>query len=89
VVKDPAVLQLIYAEVHTQDSVPSNYLLGLERLPVDGVMAHGHGGFWRTAALYLPSLDAAVSISVTERDHRALKNQVLIPVVAMLVEERR
>jgi D-alanyl-D-alanine carboxypeptidase len=86
VVKDPAVLQRIYTEVQTQDSLPSDYLLGLVRMPVGHLMAFGHGGFWRTEALYLPALDAAISIVVLEREHRELKEQAVRGMVGILAK---
>ncbi|MEZ4807073.1 MAG: serine hydrolase domain-containing protein, partial [Flavobacteriales bacterium] len=84
IVQDKDVLQLIYTEVPTQDSVPSNYLLGLQRQPLDDLTTFGHGGFWRSHTLYLPALDAAISVAVLERKHLATKNRAVWRLVTML-----
>ncbi len=85
VVKDSATLAVIHTTVVTQDSLQSGYHLGVSTETVRGLPAVGHGGFWGTKALYLPQLNATVSIAVLERGHRATQKAVMDRVVGLLM----
>ncbi len=85
VVKDATTLAAIHTTVVTQDSIPSGYQLGVSTVTVRGLQAYGHGGFWCTKALYLPALNATVSIAVLERSHRAVQEAVIDRVVGLLM----
>lgn len=84
IVKDSTMLAAIHTTVVTQDSVPSRYQLGVSTETVRNLPAFGHGGFWGTKALYLPQLNATVSIAVLERTHRAAQEHVIERIVALL-----
>ncbi len=84
VVHDPAVLASIHTTVTTQDSVQSNYQLGITTEQVGGLVAYGHGGFWGTEVLHFPALNATVSISILERGHRKLRHPMIERVLAAM-----
>lgn len=85
VVKDSTTLAAIHTTVVTQDSLPSDYHLGISTETVRGLSAVGHGGFWGTKALYLPDLNTTVSIAVLERGHRATQKAVIDQMVGLLM----
>lgn len=86
IIKDTAVLNLIFTEVKTQDKEPSNYYLGISKSEYKNFVAYGHGGFWGTEVLYFPYLNASVSIYILERDERGLIKGLMNQLVRILDE---
>ncbi len=84
VVRDRSTLAAIHTTVETQDSLPSGYQLGVTTFTVRNMPAYGHGGFWGTKAMYLPKLNATVSIAVLERTHHATLKHVIEGLAALL-----
>ncbi|MFZ6053058.1 serine hydrolase domain-containing protein [Halocola ammonii] len=84
IIKDTAVLNLIYTEIPTRDSEPSRYYFGLSSYSYDGLNAFGHGGFWGTRVLYFPELKTSIAVYVLERDKRGLINEILEEVIELL-----
>lgn len=76
-IEDDSVLNLIYTEIPTKDSIPVKYYLGLSEDNYFGMSAFGHGGFWGTVVLYFPDLDTSIAVYVLERDQRRLRRDVL------------
>lgn len=87
IVKSDSVLNLIYTEIETQDSVPAKYFMGLSEDSYFGMKSYGHGGFWGTVVLYFPNLDASISVYVLERDKRILRRDILEAMVNVLMNE--
>ena len=86
IIKDTAVLNLIFTEVKTQGEKPSNYYLGVSKSEYRNFTAFGHGGFWGTEVLYFPGLNASVSIYILERDERSLIKELMGQLVSILAE---
>lgn len=84
IIKDTAVLNLIFTEIKTQDEEPSNYYLGISKVEYQNFAAYGHGGFWGTEVLYFPDLNASVSIYILERDERELRKGIMDRIVGIL-----
>lgn len=86
IVKDTAVLNLIFTEVQTKDEAPSNYYLGVYVEEYHDLKAYGHGGFWGTVVLYFPELNSSIAIYILERDNRQLRKDIMDLLVGMLME---
>lgn len=60
---------------------PGVYRMGIEVEDIDGLSIYAHGGFWGTYAGYVPSLDVAISFSLTQHntkdEKKALFREVL------------
>lgn len=84
IIRDTAVLNLIYTEVPTRDPEPANYYLGLAPSVYRGLTGYGHGGFWGTTVLYFPDFNASIAVYVLERDRRGLIRPVMGRIVGML-----
>ena len=84
IIKDPAVFDLIYTEIKTNDSANSNYYLGLALYEYQNLTAYGHGGFWGTLVLYFPDLEASISVVVLERDQRQLRDDIINSIIPLL-----
>ncbi|MFK7969997.1 MAG: serine hydrolase domain-containing protein [Bacteroidia bacterium] len=82
--KKPETLDLIYTKVATQDSLFSNYYLGLASSETAGRKTYGHGGFWATTVQYIPSLNASVSVFVLDKEQGALRYVVLGEILGSL-----
>jgi D-alanyl-D-alanine carboxypeptidase len=52
---------------HGQRQVPGVYRMGVAVRETDGVTIYMHGGFWGTLAAYVPSVDVAISATVTQQ----------------------
>jgi D-alanyl-D-alanine carboxypeptidase len=87
IIQDTTVLNLIYTEIPTLDSVPSQYYLGLAPDLYRGLTGYGHGGFWGTAVLWFPKLNASVAVCILERDMRRLRPEIMDLVVGILAED--
>ncbi len=86
VIKDTRVFNLIFTEIPTKDSKPSNYYLGLSSSVHQGLKAYGHSGFWGTEVLYFPDLKTSISVFILERDKRWLRPEVMDRLVGILNE---
>lgn len=87
IIKSDSILNLIYTEIETKDSVPAHYYLGLSEDNYFGMKSFGHGGFRGTVVLYFPDLDASIAVYVLERDKRILRRDVLEAMVQVLTVE--
>lgn len=68
VIEDQEVFNLIKTDVETTDGKPKSYRLGIAETEVMDLKSFGHGGFWGTMVFYIPKLDAAISVTVLERN---------------------
>lgn len=59
-------------EAYGSAQVPGDYRMGIGVVEVEGVEVYSHTGFWGTLAAYVPSLDLAVSVAVTQQGSPAL-----------------
>ncbi len=53
-------------DYHIYPQIPGAYRLGIEAMDIAGFHVYGHGGFWGTFAAYVPKLDVAISLSLTQ-----------------------
>ena len=86
IIKDTTVLNLIFTETQTNDSVQSNYRLGLMTDEYRKLKVYGHSGFWGTVVLYIPDLNASVSVYVLQKDKRALRREIMDMIIGILIE---
>jgi len=80
----PETLDLIYTKIKTKDEKDTGYSLGLTWGELQGMKTYGHGGFWGTTVLYVPDLEASISVFILERDQRKLRGDVLENIVRIL-----
>jgi len=85
IIEDTNVLNLIFTEIQTKDSLQSNYYLGLSSDEYRGLKAYGHGGFWGTVVLYFPKLNTSISVFVLERDKRKLRKEIMDEFIEILI----
>jgi D-alanyl-D-alanine carboxypeptidase len=64
-------------------TIPDVYRMGVFVVDVDGTTVYRHTGYWGTVASYVPSLDLAVAVAVTQRDARALLGELESEVLAL------
>ena len=55
---------------YDQEQVAGVYRMGVTVVEIDGVTVYMHDGFWGTRAAYVPSLDVAISATVTQHQGR-------------------
>ena len=67
-------------------SVQSNYRLGLMTDEYRKLKVYGHSGFWGTVVLYIPDLNASVSVYVLQKDKRALRREIMDMIIGILIE---
>ncbi len=84
VFNQPQTLELIYTEITTQDSIPSDYYMGLAKTKNDLFDTYGHGGFWGTTIKYIPELNTSICIFLLERDQWPVYNTIIDNIVRML-----
>lgn len=84
----PETLNLIYTDIETGDSIPSNYYMGLAEMDIAGMAAYGHGGFWGTTVQYIPELNTSIAVFVLDRDEWQRYRLVLDEVAKYLVKRR-
>ena len=77
IVENDSIQNLIFTEIRTKATELYPYYLGLSQDHYHGMTAFGHGGFWGTAMLYFPSIDAAISVYILDRDQRGLRRDVM------------
>jgi len=86
VIKDTTVFNLIFTEVPTQDTEPSNYYLGLGEYEYRSLKAYGHSGFWGTIVLYFPEIETSIAVFILERDKRNLRQEIMDRITTILIE---
>ena len=86
IIKDTSVLNQIFTKIQTEDSIQSNYCLGLMSDEYGGLKAYGHRGFWGTFAYYFPDLNTSVSIYVLEKDKGGLSRDIMDQIIGILRE---
>jgi D-alanyl-D-alanine carboxypeptidase len=82
VIKDKNVL-----EIMTQDVPPNlqiNYCLGIRKITVAGDTAYNHGGGLGTDVVYIPKLNASISVAALEAGHRPVALAVRDEIVRQL-----
>lgn len=84
IIDNEDVLNLIYTEIQTNDSVPSNYYLGTSSSTYQDLKAFGHGGFWGTVFLYFPSLNTTISVYVLEKDKGKIRRDIMNELVRQI-----
>ena len=86
IIKDDRLLEQMHTLVLPAEE--SNYCLGLRDIMFAG-KAHAwyHGGFWGTDAMYVPALDASVTIVALQRDERDLNAVISAKLVDILSKE--
>jgi CubicO group peptidase (beta-lactamase class C family) len=50
-----------------QEQTPGTYRMGIAVSEVDGLEVYQHTGFWGTTAAYVPQLDLAIGLAVTQQ----------------------
>lgn len=86
IIKDTTVLNLIFTEIQTNDSIQSNYYLGLMSDEYRGLKAYWHKGFWGNYALYFPDLNTSISVFILETDKRILGRDIINQIIGILIE---
>ena len=86
IINDTTVFNLIFTEIPTKDSEPSNYYFGLSLYEYQGLLAYGHGGFWGTRVLYFPELKTSIAVCVLERDMKSLIQDIIDQSIGILTE---
>lgn len=72
IIEDAQLLSELYTYVIPKEE-SRNYCLGLYNLPsFFGQNAYYHGGFWGTDAMYIPSLNATITVFTLVREKRGL-----------------
>lgn len=59
-------------EAYGSPQVPGAYRMGIGVIEVEGAEVFSHTGVWGTLAAYVPSLDLAISVAVTQQGSPAL-----------------
>jgi D-alanyl-D-alanine carboxypeptidase len=95
VFSNAATLPTMIAEVHVDSRVSDTYAspleasfeygLGIRTTRIDGLTVYHHGGYWGVLAAYVPELDLAVAIAVTEQTSKARSE--LLPYVIHRVRD--
>lgn len=87
IIKDETIQNLIFTEIKTKETALYPYYLGLSQDQYHGMNGYGHGGFWGTVMLYFPTINAAVSVYILNRDKGALRRNVMEAITKILIEE--
>jgi D-alanyl-D-alanine carboxypeptidase len=66
---------------------PGVYRMGVFVEKVEGLTVYSHTGYWGTEAAYVPDLDLAVGLSVTQQEAREARG-ILFQAVLRLIKER-
>ena len=86
IIEDEIIFNQIFTEVKTKDGKERKYYLGISEGEIMGYKSYGHGGFWGTLAAYFPELDVSIAVFISERDKRALRQEVANQIIELLVE---
>lgn len=87
IVKTDSIKNLIFTEIPTKQTELYPYYLGLSQDHYHGMNGFGHGGFWSTVMMYFPSIEAAVSVYILNRDQRELRRNVMSAITKVLKRE--
>ncbi|RXQ92152.1 class A beta-lactamase-related serine hydrolase [Ancylomarina salipaludis] len=87
IVKDPAVLDLIFTRIETMDSTGNNYCLGIQEYTVEGTKGFGHGGAWGTFNIYFPELNTTIALCPLEAEKRNLNGDVIAEIINLLTSK--
>ncbi|MCW5558656.1 MAG: beta-lactamase family protein [Verrucomicrobiae bacterium] len=71
-----------------QTQMPGEYRMGVFVRELEGVTVHLHTGYWGTLAAYVPSLDLAIGISVTQQQTREAREIILQRILELMKSER-
>ncbi|HMQ69999.1 MAG TPA: serine hydrolase [Ignavibacteria bacterium] len=78
---NPGTKDLIFTEVKTNDSVESNYMLGIGKSSINGLTAFGHTGFWGSYAFYIPELNASIVVVLSNNNRSDLIPEIFAGLV--------
>lgn len=84
IIKDTNVLNLIFTKIQTEDSIQSNYHLGLMSDQFGGFKAYGHTGFWGTFVYYFPDLKSSISVFVLKKEEREISRAIINQIIGIL-----
>lgn len=79
---NPSTLDTMLTSVINVDENTMDYRLGIWRVEVNGKEAFTHTGFWGTQAIYIPSLELAISVNYSQRWH----NSSIAPAIPKIIE---
>ena len=82
VIKDKRILQLMHTDVPPNLEV--NYCLGIRKISYAGLPAYNHGGGLGTDVIYIPKLNATISVAALEAEHRPLALEISKEIVRLL-----
>lgn len=85
IIKNDSIKKLIFTEIQTKETELHPYYLGLSQNNYHGMNTYGHGGFWSTVIMYLPTINTSVSVCILERDKRSLRREVLDSISKILL----
>jgi D-alanyl-D-alanine carboxypeptidase len=79
---NPSTLGTMLMSVINGAVLPMDYRLGIWRIEINGKEAYTHTGFWGTQAVYIPSMDLAISANYSQRWH----NSSIAPAIPKIIE---
>jgi len=85
IIEDTTVLNLFFTEIQTNDSIQSNYYLGLMSDEYRGFKAYWHKGSWGNYVLYFPDLNTSISVYILERDKKILGRDIIDQIIGILI----
>lgn len=68
------------------DNGSSQYCLGISASDYRGLTVFGHGGFWGTLGAYIPSLDLALGMAVTQQQSRDQRKELLEALLDVVID---
>ncbi|MDX2415624.1 MAG: serine hydrolase domain-containing protein [Bacteroidales bacterium] len=88
IIKDTTVLNLIFTKIQTNDSIQSNYYLGLMSDEYRGFKAYWHKGFWGNYVLYFPDLNTSISVFILQTDKKIIGRNVIDQIIGILIDKK-
>jgi len=85
---DAKTINLIYTETKTQDSIPSDYYMGISKTEHLGMDAYGHGGFWGTVFKYIPEINTTFVVFISERDEWEIYNIAIDKAIQVILDQK-
>lgn len=86
IIADTNVLNLIFTEIQTNDSIQSNYYLGLMSDEYSGLKVYWHKGFLGNYALYIPDLNTSISVFILQTDKKIIGRDIIDQIIGILKE---
>lgn len=82
IIKDKKVLAQMTTDV--PPNLEINYCLGIRKIKYAGLLGYNHGGGLGTDVIYIPALNASISIVALEASHRPVALEISKKVVGLL-----